>query len=55
MKGIKLMFQLMERCDGQGGGDGHRGVWEGLIAVMKCDSHCEVSHLVERCDDHKEM
>ena len=49
MKGIKNECQLMERCDGHGGGGrGWRGVlvmtscmgvWEGVTVVRKCDSH----------------
>ena len=49
MKGINNECQLMERCDGHGGGGrGWRGVlvmtscmgvWEGVTVVRKCDSH----------------
>ena len=49
MKGIKNECQLMERCDGHGGGvRGWRSVmlsgrckevWEGETVDRKCDSH----------------
>ena len=49
VKGIKNECQLMERCDGHGGGvRGWRGVmvirevmevWEGGTVERKCDSH----------------
>ena len=66
VKGIKNECQLMERCDGHGGGvRGWRGVmvirglevWEGETVERKCDSHRrdvkrirEVCQLTERCD-----
>ena len=61
MKGIRNECQLMERCDGHGGGV--RGgevwlrceeVWEGVTVVRKCDSLKEVCQFVGRCDGHGE-
>ena len=42
----------MERCDGH---KGCKGVWEGVIAIRRCDSPLgglEYFRMVERCYGH---
>ena len=37
MKDVRKVCQVMERCDGHGGG--YKGAWGGVTVVRKCDSH----------------
>ena len=37
-KDVKKVCQLIERCDGHGGG-GCKGVWDGVITFRRCENH----------------